>query len=452
MSSSPAIKDLTQGNITKQLWSLAWPTMLSMFFYTLYSIVDMFWVSKLSMDSIAAVSISQVALFVMISLSMGMAVGSSVVMGMHIGAKEKKEAERVLGQSFVIATLFAIFFTVISLIFREWILTTSGAIGSIYEPSFAYFTITAAGSILFFYLINIIFAFNSEGDTFTLTKLFAFSTFINIFLDPLLIFGKWGFPELGIEGAAYATLVSQVAFVVVSLFVLSRPSRGIRFAFSNISFCWKSVKRILDIGIPASLTQVINPIASALLISLVSTKFLEPGATAFSLVFRLEFFAYLPAIGFGMAAMAIIGQSMGAGNSSRPLKVFKKAALLGFLSATGLGLGLILAGRFIVGVFTDTPLVTQYSLSYLFIVAGTYGFLATVMVIANTFQAMGRSWPGFWIFLAKYFVIAIPISYTATKIYDGPIWSVWIAIGLSNVLMAIAGYFWLIKSLQKKSA
>lgn len=442
-------KDLTKGPILPHLWSLAWPMMLSMFFYTLYGIVDTFWVSKISTDAIAAVSISQIALFVTISLSMGISVGSSVVMGMHIGAKQKPEAERVLGQSFVLATIAGLFFTALLLVFREQFLEASGAVGTIYPPALKYFTVSAAGSLLFFYLINIMFAFNSEGDTFTLTKLFLLSTLINVVFDPILIFGKFGFPALGIEGAAYATILSQIVFAVVSLYVLSRPTRGVRFAFKNISFQWASVKRILNIGVPASLTQVINPVGIALLISIVSRAFLEPGATAFSLVFRLEFFAYLPAVSFGMAAMAMIGQSMGAGDTSRSLEIFKKSTLIGFFSATALGLLLIVGGRFIIQFFTTDPQVVEYSLWYLFIVAGTYGFLAVGMVVANVFQAIGRSWPGFWIFFLKFFVVAIPGSYLVTQYFNWGISTVWGVIAFSNFLMAVVGYIWLRRSLTK---
>src|SRR3989338_4648516 len=92
-------QDLTRGSVLKELWSVAWPMMLSVFFYTLYNIVDAFWVSKLSPESIAAVSISQITLFIMASFSMGITVGSGVIMAMNIGAKDTKEAERVLGQS-----------------------------------------------------------------------------------------------------------------------------------------------------------------------------------------------------------------------------------------------------------------------------------------------------------------------------------------------------------------
>jgi putative MATE family efflux protein len=442
MSTPHTGQDLTRGDITKQLWSLAWPMMLSMFFYTLYSIVDTFWVSKLSVEAIAAVSISQITLFIMIALSMGVAVGSSVLMSMSIGAHDKKEAGRVMGQGFVLALISGGFFTVISLLFRKQLLLASGAQGLIYQPALEYFTITAAGSILFFFLINVMFAFNSEGDTFTLTKLFAVSTLVNLVLDPIMIFGSFGFPRLGVSGAAYATLISQAVFVALGLFVLSRPSRLVRFSFRNLSFQWHSVRQVLRIGIPASLTQVINPIGISALIFITSQAFLEAGAVAFSLVFRVEFFAFLPASGFGFAAMAMIGQSLGAGNRERAEQIFKKAIKLGFLSASAFGLAAILFGSLIIGLFTRDAQVMGYALLYLWIVGGTYGFLAAAMIEASVFQAMGRSWPGFWIFFIKYLVISIPLGYVLTMIFRLDIWAMWGAIALSNVVVAIFGYWW----------
>src|SRR3989338_3340641 len=157
-------QDLTRGPISRQLWSLAWPMMLSVFFYTLYNLVDAFWVSKVSPEAIAAVSISQITLFIMIALGFGITVGSGVIMSMHIGAKDIKGAERVLGQSFVLSAILGAFFTVFALIFRNQLLTASGATGLIFAPALEYFTITAWGAILLFLLINIMFAFNSQGD------------------------------------------------------------------------------------------------------------------------------------------------------------------------------------------------------------------------------------------------------------------------------------------------
>jgi len=250
------------------------------------------------------------------------------------------------------------------------------------------------------------------------------STAVNVILDPILIFGKFGFPELGIQGAAYATLISQFVFIVIAMKVLSSKTRSVAFAMKNLSLKKDSVKKVFNIGIPAALTQVINPLALGVLTYMVSVRFLEPGATAFSLVFRLEFFAYLPAVGFGMAAMSLIGQNMGAGNIARANEIFKKAVLLGFCSGTFLGLLLIVFGKYIIQVFTSDPVVVNYALSYLWIVALSYGFLSISMIVANSFQAMGKSWPGFWLYVIKFSVIAIPLSYLAL-LYGFDIYYIW---------------------------
>ena len=443
-------QDLTSGNIRKQLWSLAWPMMLSVFFYTLYNLVDTFWVSKLSAEAIAAVSISQITLFVMIALGLGMTVGSGVIMSMHIGAKNIKAAERVLGQSFVLAGIAGIFFTIISLIFRSQFLAASGANGAIFAPALEYFTITAAGSILLFILITIMFAFNAQGDTFTLTKLFALSTLVNLVLDPILIFGWAGFPALGIAGAAIATLISQSIFIVIAIRSLSSDHRMVRFRFSNLSFQWESVKKVLNIGVPAALTQAIMPLGLAALTFITSLAFLEPGAIAFSLGFRIEFFAFLPAIGFGFAAMAMIGQNIGAQNIERAKEVFTKAITYGFLTAAGFGvLAALLSGN-IIGVFTTDTVITDYTRSYMWTVALlSYGFLAAMMVEASSFQAIGKSWPGFWIFFLRFVVISIPLAYVLTQVFNFPIIAVWSAIIAGNVVSASVGYIWIKRAMNK---
>lgn len=442
-------QDLTKGNVRKQLWSLAWPMMLSVFFYTLYNLVDAFWVSKLSPEAIAAVSIAQLALFAMVALSMGLSVGSGVLMAMQIGAKKTKEAERVLGQSFVLAGIAAVIFTALSLAFRNEILVASGATGAVFAPTLEYFTITAGGSILFFLLMAIMFAFNSEGDTFTLTKFFAVSTFVNVILDPIMIFGWFGFPALGIAGAAYATLISQLVFIVLAVRELSSEKRKIRFYFQNLSIKWKSVKEVLQIGIPASITQVIYPIGTAALMLIISLGFLEAGTIAFSLGFRIEFFAFLPAVGFAFGGMAMIGQNLGAGHMDRAKESFAKAIKYSFIGSTAVGILAVLFAGSIIGVFTTDPLVTEYANSYIWFVALSYGFLAAGMVEASAFQALGRSWPGFWIFFLKFAVISVPLAYLFTQVWNFSLSGVWLAIVIGNIVSAVVGYFWITKALEK---
>ena len=440
---------LTSGPIPKQLWQLSWPMMLSIFFYTLYNLVDTYWVSLISDEAIAAVSISQISLMVMVSLGFGITAGSGVIMSNYIGAKDQDNAEGVLGQSFVLSVIMAVLFTGLALLFADEFLTASGASGAIFDPAKEYFLIVSAGSVLLFIMFAIMFAFNAQGDTTTLTKLFALSTGINLILDPALIFGWQFIPAMGIKGAAVATLISQSVFIIVALKSLSNPKRPIRFRTSKLRVDWSSVGKVLNIGFPAALTQVVFPVGLGALTYIIAEAFQEPGAVAFSLGFRIEFFAYLPAVGFGFGAMAMMGQNIGAGNMQRANEAFKKALWYAFIGAGGLGvIAAIFAGP-VIGVFTDDPVVSEYAHTYLFSVALSYGFLAALLVEANAFQSIGKSWPGFWIFLLRVAVITLPLAYILCIHMDYGIYGIWTAVIVGNVIPSIVGFIWIKRKLKK---
>lgn len=441
------VQNLTSGPIGRELWRIAWPMMLSIFFYTLYNLVDAFWVSKISAEAVAAVSVSQISLFIMMSLAMGLMVGSGVIMAMHIGAKNINEAERVLGQSFVLSTLAAIFFTVISLIFRHEILIASGATGTIYAPAMKYFTITAGGSFLLFWLMTFMFAFNSEGDTASLTKLFAISTIVNVILDPVFIFGLGGLPTMGITGAAYATLISMAIFNLLALWSLSRDNRFVRFRWQNLTCRWESVKKILAIGLPTALTNVLNPLGLAALMFITSLGFHEAGVIAFSIGFRVEFFAMLPAIGFSFGVIAMMGQNIGAMNFTRAKEVFRLSLIYSFFLALALGILAIAVARPFAEIFATDNTVISYVVSYICIIGLSYGFLAATMIEASGFQAVGKSWPGFWIFFVRFFVISIPLAYVVIK-FGLPIWLLWGAVVTGSAISSIIGWFWIRRELK----
>ncbi|PIK15975.1 MATE family efflux transporter [Halobacteriovorax sp. JY17] len=439
-------QDLTNGHIPKQLWSLAWPMMLSMFFHSLYNLVDAFWVAKLSASAIAAVSISQIVLFVMISLAMGVSVGTAVLVGQNIGANKKDLAERILGQGYLLTIFAALFFTAIILIFKNKLLVISGAVGDILPLAQPYFTVVTSGSIFTFLMMMTSISFNAQGDNFTMTKLFAVSTLVNTILDPLLIFGYGGFPELGIAGAAYATLISQVVFLILALRLLMKPTMMVPLKLKLLQLEWSSVKSVINIGLPASLNQVLNPLGFSALMFFVSASFYEAGAAAFSIGFRIEFFAFIPAIGFGFGAMSLIGQNIGAGKHERVREVLKFAVYFGSGAALVFSLLSFLFAPYIVGVFTSDPLVTDYALQYFRVVPIGYVFFAIAFIEANIFQGIGRSWPGFWITFSR-IGIALSLTVVSLQIFSLEIWSVWISIVIGSIIASSFGLVWVRRAL-----
>ncbi len=443
--------DLTKGSIGKHLWKLSWPMMLSMFFHTFYNLVDAFWVAKISPAAIAAVSISQLSLFVMISLSMGLSVGSSVLMGIKMGAGEKEQAEEVMGQGFSLAFIAAIFFTVIAMIFKEQFLTVSGAIGDIFPMALSYFSITSLGSVLMFLMMNASTAFNAQGDNLTATKYFAISTLVNVVLDPLLIFGFGSFGGFGIAGAAYATLIAQFVFLVLALKMLMSEQMLVRLKLSNLGLKWKSVKKVIDIGLPASFTQTLNPLSFLFLTALVSGAFLEAGAAAFSIGFRIEFFAFIPAVGFGFGAMAMMGQNLGAKDFQRLKEIILTAVKFGAGAALLFSVLVFLGAPMIVGVFTDDTVVTEYALAYFRIVPLGYPFFAMAFIETSLFQGFGRSWPGFWITFGRVALI-IAGAYWVVNSLEMSINGVWLSLMVGSVVASLLGFIWIWKVINKKIA
>ena len=280
------------------------------------------------------------------------------------------------------------------------------------------------------------------GDTSTLTKLFALSTAVNVILDPIMIFGYAGFQPLGLPEPRLPRTFPRPCFVV-AIRTLMSPNEPSVFIFPICPFQWESVKKVLRIGFPASLTQVIFPIGLAALTLITAKGFAEAGAVAFSLGLRIEFFAYLPAVGYGFGAMAMIGQNIGAGNIDRARTALREALKYSFLMAGGLGILAALFSSPIIRAFTEDPSVMAYTRLYLWSVALTYGFLAALMVEASAFQAIGRSWPGFWVFLLRVFVLAIPLAYVSTQVFHFSIIAVWAAIMVANIGSSVTGYFWI---------
>jgi putative MATE family efflux protein len=418
--------------------------MLSMFFQTLYNATDAYWVSKLSADAVAAVSISQITLFVMISLSMGITVGSGVLMAMAIGRRDILEAERILGQSFVLSAIAGALFTAVSLAFRQPLLAASGATGGIMPLALQYFTVIGGGALLVFLLFPLFFAFNSQGDNKTVTLLFVGSTAINAVLDPVLIFGWAGFPALGIAGAAWATLFSQALVLAAGLVILRKADMQVAFRFSRLGLRWASIRKVLNIGFPAALTNVVGPLSLAALTSIIAERFREAGAISFSIGFRAEFFAYLPAVGFGVSALALLGQNTGARRFDRVFTGHRLSLALAFGTATLLGLAAVAFRDRIIGIFTSDPLVSGYARAYFLTVPFSYGLFAVVFVEIMALQGIGRSWSGFLLAVLRAAVV-VPAAWLLLLVLRLPLAAGWLAVAGVNALMAGIGYL-LVKS------
>ena len=443
-------RDLTTGPIPALSWSLAWPVMLSLFFQTLYQLVDAFWVSRISEDALAAVTVSQVTLFLMTSLSLGITVGSGVLLAVCVGRDDIPAAERVLGQSFLLNLLAGLLFTALALWQRHSLLVLSGAVGEILPLALDYFTLLAAGSVLSFLFFAVIFGFNSQGDNSTLAWLYALSTVLNAVLDPVLIFGYLGLPALGIRGAAVATIISQALLLAAGVTLLKVLPLPVRFRFRNLVLNPGAVLKVLAIGLPAAFANLLSPLRLAVLSILVARWFLEPGVAGVAVGYRIEFFTFLPALGYATAVLALVGQNLGAGKLERVGRSWRAAMVSAFAAGTLLGVAAALARGPAAALFTDDPVVTSYARSYLATIPLTFGAVSATVVAISALHALGRPWQGLAVAVARVVLMVAAMLLAAGGLAGHPDpGALWVAIVAANVTTCASAYLLLRRTFGK---
>ena len=211
---------LTQGLVTKKLTSLTIPIIFGMFSMVTFNLVDTFFISRLGVKELAAMSFTFPVIMFIVSIALGLGVATSSVVSRAIGRGDHHQVQRLTTDSLIISFLIVVIFAVLGLFSMNWTFRSLGANGETLPLVKQYMRIWYLG--VAFVVIPMVGnnAIRACGDTFIPSLIMVISTIINIILDPLLIFGLWGFPRLGLEGAAIATVIARAAAVIFSLLIL----------------------------------------------------------------------------------------------------------------------------------------------------------------------------------------------------------------------------------------
>ncbi|KPJ65045.1 hypothetical protein AMJ44_11215, partial [candidate division WOR-1 bacterium DG_54_3] len=202
-------RDLTSISISKGIWVLAIPAIASNILQSAFNLVDMAWVGRLGAAALAAVSMSGTILMIVMFLMLGVGMGTTAMVARFVGAKQTPKADNAAMQSLILGFIGSILFAGIGYYLSPWILGVLGADPEVTRLGTGYLQITFLGVIVMFYMFLISAVLQGAGDTVTPMLILAIATLINIILDPFLIFGIGFFPKLGVNGAAWATVLSR---------------------------------------------------------------------------------------------------------------------------------------------------------------------------------------------------------------------------------------------------
>ena len=430
---------LTVGPVSNSILSMMLPMALGILVMIGNGLVDAYFIGQLGYAQLAAVSYAFPVWFVAAGIVMGLGTGTSSVLSRFIGAGDTKSVKQIATHSMVLAVVAGAVVTLIGLLSIESLFGLLGANEESMPYVKSYMTIYYWGSLF----LGIPFIGNSilraNGDAKTPSMLVALSAIVNAVLDPFLIFGWFGFPEMGVAGAALASVISTVAFLFASLWVLIVRDNLLTAIGHSLKSMISSWKQVLHVGLPAIASNLIAPVSSALVTALVST-YGQEAVAAYGLAGRIEALVIVLLMALGGATAPYVGQNYGAKKFDRLVNGFKFSARFALFYAIFCIVFLYFGSATILGVFTDNEDVIRLAMIQLLICPWGYGFLGIASICNGSFNAFGRPLPAMTISISRTLVIYVPLAYGLAH-YLG-FQGIFIAQVLANIFAGCVAIVW----------
>ena len=374
------------------------------------SLVDAYFVSQLGSAPLAAVSYAFPVSFIVGAIAMGLGTGTSSLASRLFGAGNQEKVRQIATHSMLLGLIAGLCVVIFGLLTLEEVFSLLGADEQTMPFVKDYMEIYYWGGI--FLVIPMIgnAVLRAGGDAKTPSVLMASTAVINAVLDPILIFGWFGFPALGIKGAALASVLANVVFLIASLSILIFRENLIQFRKNTVAAILHSWNQILHVGLPAIASNLITPMSTALVTSLISS-FGQSAVAGFGLASRLEAFIIIIFMALGGAIAPFVGQNFGAQKFDRLKQGFVFCVAFSFIYALFCIGFFILSVDTLLGFFTTDPEVIKTAKIQLLYCPWGYGFLGLAVIANGSFNAVGKPMPAMTISIGRTLLVYVPLAY-----------------------------------------
>lgn len=417
-------KNLTGGNIKKQLITLTWPMLFGMMGMVIFNLVDTYFIGKLGVQQLAAIGFSFPVIMFINSLSRGIGIGTSSLISRNIITRDRSEVKIMASRSILLGLIVVLLFVLAGLLTIRPLFRALGANADIMVYIHDYMSIWYYG--VAFVVIptignNIV---RATGDTFLPGMLMVSSAIVNIILDPLLIFGYGPFPEMGIKGAALATVIARSTALVFILIVLIRREKLLTLNFGRVRDILVTWKKVIYIAGPAALGMLITPISIGVITRIIAS-FGEEAVAAFGVATRVEMFALMVIASLGSVMIIFIGQNISKYMFSRIFKSLNYALVFSMIWGVIVFIIFLFFARDIASVFTTDMKVVATAQKYFYIVGASYGFQGLVMLSTASFNGINRPYPAVIFSIIRMIVLYVPLAWAGSNIFgiNGIFWA-----------------------------
>jgi putative MATE family efflux protein len=419
------MKDLSIGKESSIILRFALPMLIGNVFQQLYTLINSIIVGNfVGKEALAAVGASFPLIFTLISLVMGIAIGATIIIAQYFGAKDMKNVVRAIDTLMVFTIISSIGVTIIGILLSKPIFKLTDLPDDVLPLAVTYFNIYMIGMVFAFGLNSIAAILRGMGDSKTPLYFLIISTILNIGLDFLFVLGfGWG-----VAGVAWATVISQAVALAFAVVYLNNKHEIFKLTWRKPEFDRSIMAKSLKIGFPVGFQQAFVALSMLAMYWLVN-RFGTNVTAAFSVAFRIDSFASMPAMNFAMALAAFVGQNLGANKPERVKKGLISTFYMTSIIAIAISLiGVLFAGP-VMRLFTNDAEVIAIGKDYLQIVTGFYILFSTMFVVGGVMRGAGDTFIPMLITFFALWVVRIPVGYYMSEHmgYHGIWWCIPIA-------------------------
>lgn len=427
--------------IDKLIISMSLPIMISMLVQALYNIVDSIFVAKISEDALTAVSMAFPIQNLMIAVGAGTAVGVNALLARSLGEKDYDRVNKIAENAVFLVVLSYAAFLLIGLFLVEPFYRSQTDIESIIKYGKDYMVVVCCFSFGIFTQLMFERMLQATGKTIYTMITQSVGAVINIILDPILIFGLFGMPKLGVTGAAVATIIGQIAAGIMAAAINHFKNHEVNINMLGFRPSGHIIKMIYGIGVPSIVMQAIGSVMNygmnVILISFSST------ATAvFGVYFKLQSFVFMPAFGFNNGVIPVIAYNYGASSRERVVKTMKHsvAYIMGLLFV-----GLIVFQAIpvpLLRLFEASDNMLALGVPALRIISLSFIFAGFCIACGSAFQALGKAVYSMIVSVARQLIVLLPVAYMLSKL--GNVDYVWWAFPIAEIMSLIMTVLFLV--------
>lgn len=401
--------------------TMSFPIMLSMLVQALYNIVDSAFVARISEDALTAVSLAFPVQLLMIAVATGTGVGVNALLSRRLGQKKQEEANAVAVNGVFLSVCFWLVFAVLGLLFGRGFIALFTDVPAVIDMGTSYVTVVTVASCGVFLLFVAERLMQATGNTVYHMVTQLIGAVLNCILDPIMIFGLFGFPTLGTTGAALATVLSQIIAMSIGFFINVRFNHDVRLHLRGFRPDGGILGEIVRIGLPAAVQQSLLSILTVGL-NRILMPFSQTAVSFYGVYYKLQNFLFMPVYGLNNALIPMIGYNFGAKNRRRIERITRYALYL--------AIGIMAAGTVLfelipvplLRLFDASDAMLSIGVPAIHIISLSFCFAGASVILSGCMQGLGRGNESLWVALTRQFIVILPAAVLLSRLSLTAVW------------------------------